>query len=315
MPFKRSDFLKTAASIGVASAAGGLAVSPARAQSKSLRIITWSHFVPSFDTWFDPFAKKWGDSKGISVTVDHISYKDLVTRATAEVAAGSGHDLSFFLAPPSAFEPHVLDLTDITQEAQQRYGPMVPLVRKSTYNPHTKKVYGFSAGWTVDPGDYLKSAWSKAGKPEGPSSWEDLLTYGLRIKSDYPSMQIPIGVGMSEGIDSNMAMRALLWSYGGTVQDANENVTLYSEQTIKAVEFGAKLFQQVINPAVLSWNAASNNQALNAQQTSYILNSISAYRTAQADKLPVANDIFFVPALKGPTGIALNSEHVMGIWV
>src|SRR5207253_2526196 len=70
-----------------------------------------------------------------------------------------------------------------------------------------------------------------------------------------------------------------------------------------------------MNPAVLSWNAASNNQALNAKQTAYILNSISAYRTAQDNKLPVADDIFFVPALKGPHGTGWASEHVMGIYV
>ena len=70
-----------------------------------------------------------------------------------------------------------------------------------------------------------------------------------------------------------------------------------------------------MNPAVLSWNAASNNQALNARQTAYILNSISAYRTAQDNKLPVADDIYFVPALKGPRGTRWASEHVMGIYV
>src|SRR5947208_3888768 len=69
-----------------------------------------------------------------------------------------------------------------------------------------------------------------------------------------------------------------------------------------------------MNPSVMSWNAASNNQALNARQTGYILNSISAYRTAQDNKLPVADDIFFVPALKGPRGTQGASEHVMGIY-
>jgi multiple sugar transport system substrate-binding protein len=66
---------------------------------------------------------------------------------------------------------------------------------------------------------------------------------------------------------------------------------------------------------VLSWNAASNNQAFNAQETSYILNSISAYRTAQDNKLPVLENYFFVPALKGPTGIQVASEHVMSGYV
>jgi len=91
-------------------------------------------------------------------------------------------------------------------------------------------------------------------------------------------------------------------------------VVLKSDQALAALEFGVRLFKAGMNPAVLSWNAASNNQALNARQTAYILNSISAYRTAQDNKLPVADDIFFVPALKGPRGTQWASEHVMGIY-
>src|SRR5207249_1300172 len=80
------------------------------------------------------------------------------------------------------------------------------------------------------------------------------------------------------------------------------------------LEFGVRLFKAGMNPSVMSWNAASNNQALNARQTGYILNSISAYRTAQDNKLPVADDIFFVPALREPRGTRWASEHVMGIY-
>src|SRR3989449_5891190 len=36
---------------------------------------------------------------------------------------------------------------------------------------------------------------------------------------------------------------------------------------------------------------------------------------SQDNKLPVADDIFFVPALKGPRGTGWASEHVMGIYV
>ncbi len=111
-----------------------------------------------------------------------------------------------------------------------------------------------------------------------------------------------------------MATRAMLWSFGASIQDKDENVVLNSEQTVKAVEYGTQLFREVMTPAVLSWNAASNNQALNARQTAYILNSISAYRAAQDNRLPVAPDIFFTPALKGPTR-AQVATHVMGVWV
>ncbi|HEX9393090.1 MAG TPA: hypothetical protein VF923_00475, partial [Gemmatimonadales bacterium] len=115
-------------------------------------------------------------------------------------------------------------------------------------------------------------------------------------------------------LDSNMAARAMLWSFDGSIQDANENVVLKSDQALEALTFGARLFKVGMTPAVFSWNAASNNQALNARQTGYILNSISAYRTAQDNKLAVADDTFFVPALKGPRGTGWASEHVMGIY-
>jgi len=134
--------------------------------------------------------------------------------------------------------------------------------------------------------------------PDGPVTWEDLVKAAPLIKGKHPEIQIPIGIGMSQELDSNMAARAMVWSFDGSIQDANENVVLKSDHTLEALEFGVRLFKAGMNPSVMSWNAASNNQALNARQTGYILNSISAYRTAQDNKLPVADDIFFVPALK-----------------
>src|SRR5262249_2756373 len=90
------DFLKTS---GVAAGAAGLApalsapfVSTALAQTKTLKVLQWSHFVPQFDTWFDGFAKGWGKQNGITVTVDHIPHLEEPARAAAEVAAGAGQD-------------------------------------------------------------------------------------------------------------------------------------------------------------------------------------------------------------------------------
>ena len=62
------------------------------------------------------------------------------------------------------------------------------------------------------------------------------------------------------------------------------------------------LFQSAMTPEVFSWNAASNNQLLAAGQASYILNSISAYRTAQGTQAEVALDIFLGKPLVGPAG-------------
>src|SRR6266496_924054 len=308
----RREFVTT-----TGAAAAAVALGPTiliRRAQKTLKIMQWSHFVPAYDTWFDQYAKTWGTQKGVEVTVDHIALADLTTRANSEVAAQQGHDLFQFLSPPGAFEPQVLDMADVVRDAERAHGPLIDLCKRATYNPVTRKWFGFSDNWVPDPGDYLKSIWTEIGMPDGPKTWEDLVTAGPQIHAKHPEIQIPIGIGMSQELDTNMASRAMLWSFDGSIQDANENVVLKSDQALEALNFAKRLYEAGMTPAVLSWNAASNNQALNARQTSYILNSISAYRTAQDNKLPVADDIFFVPALKGPRGTRWASEHVMGIY-
>jgi multiple sugar transport system substrate-binding protein len=301
---------------GAAATAAGptILVRDARAAGQ-LKILQWSHFVPAYDKWFDPWAKEWGAKRGLDVTVDHVGFADVVPRATAEVAAQSGHDIHMFLGLASAFEEHVIDLGDVVGTLEKKYGKQVELARRSTYNPHTKKQFALSDMWVPDPGNYHKKVWTQIEMPNGPVTYEDLVKAAPLIKKVAPQMQIPIGVGLSQDIDSNMAVRNILWCHGGSIQDKDSNVVLNSPETLHALEYAKRLYSVGMTQAVLSWNAASNNQAFNAQETAYILNSISAYRTAQDNKLPVLEHYFFVPALKGPTGVQLASEHVMSGYV
>ena len=311
----RRRFLIEGAGVLAATAVGPTILTRRVAAARSLKILQWSHFVPAYDQWFDPWAKRWGASRGIDVVVDHVSFADVVPRATAEVAAQSGHDIHMFLGLASAFEEHVVDLGDVVRAVEQKHGPTVDLVTRSTYNPFTKKQFAVSDMWVPDPGNYVKPVWAEIGMANGPSTWDDLVKAAPDIKKTHPEIQIPIGIGLSQDIDSNMAVRNILWCHGASVQDDKGNVVLGSPETLRALEYAKRLFAAGMNPAVLSWNAASNNQAFNAKQTAYILNSISAYRTAQDNKLPIADQAFFVPALKGPTGIQFASEHVMSGYV
>ena len=75
MPTRRQFLLRGGALVAAGAAASvtgpTVLVRSARAADKTLRILQWSHFVPAYDKWFDPWAKAWGQSKGIEVTVDH----------------------------------------------------------------------------------------------------------------------------------------------------------------------------------------------------------------------------------------------------
>ncbi|HEV3505412.1 MAG TPA: extracellular solute-binding protein [Actinomycetes bacterium] len=284
---------------------------PSAKLSGDLKILLWSHFVPSHDDWFAPFAQDWGKKVGVNVTVDHIDNAQIPTRIAAEIQAGQGHDLIQYIAPLSQFEPSVNNLKDVTDEATSRWGQQLELCKQSSFNPATGVYYAYSPGWVPDPGDYRVSLWQGVGLPNGPTTWDELLEGGTEIKKTKGTQ---LGIGMSQEIDSNMAGRALMWSYGASVQDENERVVINSDETVAAVEFMNKLFKGAMTDEVFSWNAASNNQGLIAGKLSYILNSISAWRTAQGANPDVANDIGFVPALRGPAD-ARAAQHVLYNWI
>src|SRR5262249_49187998 len=96
----RRDFVKTA---GVGGASAALLTildarqAPAQIKGTTLRLLQWSHFVPAYDTWFDNFVKEWGDKNGVKVRVDRIPHLELPSRIAAEFAAGTGHDLIYFV--------------------------------------------------------------------------------------------------------------------------------------------------------------------------------------------------------------------------
>jgi multiple sugar transport system substrate-binding protein len=314
----RREFLRTTGAATLVAAAGPLLAACGgggggeSSGSGQLRILQWSHFVPKYDDWFDGYVKQWGDKNGTTVTVDHIDLADLGARTTAEINAGQGHDLIELLSPPSAYEPSVQDLTDVNGEAQKKYGDQLTLCKNSTFNPATSVYYGFCHGWVPDPGDYRKSQWEKAGMPDGPSTWQELLDGGTQINQQ---QKVRMGIGMSQEIDSNMAARALIWSFGGSIQDENENVVFNSPETIDAVDYMGQLFKSTMTNEVFSWTASSNNEGLISGELSYILNSISAYRSAQDATPEVADDVFFTKALTGPSGSGFASSHVIPIYI
>ncbi|CAM5206492.1 hypothetical protein CDEF62S_06182 [Castellaniella defragrans] len=308
----RRRVLKAGGLAGLAAIGAPLFPLNAFAADKTLKILQWSHFVPSYDKWFDGFAKAWGEANGVQVIVDHINIADLVTTTTSEMSANSGHDI-IELGPEAAqFTPNVLDMADINQEAVKKLGERFGIIERVSYNPVVKQWYAFCHGWTVDCGDYRKSLWDKAGMPNGPTTYEELLKVGEKIRKE---QGVGVGIGMSQELDSNMVARSILWSWGASVQDENDNVILGQgknrELAIEAVKYMVELYHRTMSPAVFAWNAASNNQDLIAGKASYIVNSISAYRSAQATKPDIAKDVYFLGPLAGPTGQAWANVHVL----
>jgi multiple sugar transport system substrate-binding protein len=305
----RRKLLQVAGTAGVAASLGVHRRAFGQGKKK-LKIVQWNHFVPGYDKWFNgTYIKQWGDKNNTEVTVDNVGIPALNPTAAAEVSAQKGHDLFMFLWPRPVYENDVIDHKEIYDECEKKYGKPVDLAIKSTYNPKTKKYHGFSDSYVPDPINYRKDLWDDIGMK--PDTWDDIRVGGAKIKQ---KTGIPVGIGLSAEIDTAMAMRAVLYSFGGSVQDPSGNLVINSKPTLEAVKFVKALYTECMTPEVLAWDASSNNRAMLSGKSSLVLNAISVTRTAENDKMPISEKIWLAKAAKGPVR-RQGLEHVMSVYV
>jgi multiple sugar transport system substrate-binding protein len=310
----RRDFLRATGTGALAVGVGAHVSRPrlARAAMKKLRILNWNHFVPAYDEWFNKkYTVEWGQKNDTDVTVDNIGLAGINARAAAEVSAQKGHDLFLFNWPPPSFEEQTVDMKDVYQELERKFGKPIDLAVKSTYNPKTKKYFAFSPSFTPDPVNYRQDLFGEVGMAGGPKTWDEVRIKGAEIKK---KRNVPVGVGLANEIDTGMAMRTIMYAFGSHEQDAQGNLVLNSKQTLEAIKFVKALFTEAMTPEVFTWDASSNNRAMIAGTISLALNAISITRTAEKDNPEISKKIQLTKALRGPTR-AIGLEHVMQCYV
>ena len=285
-----------------------------RQLSGELRIMQWAHFVPAYDQWLDnTYVKRWGEANDVEVKVDHINNALLYSTGASQVAAQSGHDLFWFISPPSTFQKQVVPVTDIVQEVSRKLGPMSRVARKSTYNPKTKQFYGFPDDYAPDPVQYRRSYLQEAGV--SLNSWESLRQGAPKLKA----IGHPVGLGMSNEIDSNMMLTSLLYCYGGFIQNEENRIVIGQganrKGAIEALTVMRDIYRNGMSDEVFAWTAASNNQAFLAGRLSVALNAISIARSAEnSGNTSLSDDTWLSSIPRGPV-TRLGNEHVMGVFV
>jgi multiple sugar transport system substrate-binding protein len=282
--------------------------------SGELRIMQWAHFVPAYDQWLDnTYVKQWGEANDVEVKVDHINNALLYSTGASEVAAQSGHDLFWFISPPATFQKQVVPVDDIVQEVTKKLGPMSKVAKKSTYNPKTKHFYGFPDDYAPDPVQYRKSFLEQTGV--SLNTWEDLRKGAPKLKA----IGHPVGLGMSNEIDSNMMLTSLLYCYGGFIQDEQNRIVIGQgsnrKGAIEALKVMRDIYKNGMSDEVFAWTAASNNQAFLAGRLSMALNAISIERSAEQSGNQALSDDSWLAAIPRGPAVRLGNEHVMGVFV
>src|SRR6476646_4130992 len=312
----RRRFLKDA---GLTLAAAGTApvpfkpfVSRALAADTALSIVQWAHFVPEYDIWFDKFAKDWGEKNKIAVTVDHVPVQNIPARAAAEASAQSGHDLFGFNGAGGAhlYRKFFIDVADLVKETEKKYGKVTTIGKQLGYNADDGSWSAFPDFYINFPGMYQKTLWGEIGML--PDTWDNLRIGGAKLKAKGH----PVGLSLGHSNDPSTTWRGLLWSYGAAEQDeAGKKIVLNSKEAVEATKYAAALYKEAMTGDVLSWNDSSNNQYIVSGVGSYIINPISAYRTAQKANKKLADDIYVSKPPKGPTKQIMGAaSEFYGIW-
>src|SRR5215813_9042901 len=248
-------------------------ISKALADTKSVSIVQWSHFVPEYDKWFDQFAKDWGTKNNISVTVDHIPVANVAARAAAEASAQSGHDLFGWNGAGGAhlYRKFLVDVTSLVEATEKKHGKVTTIGRQLAFNQDDKTWSAFPDYYINFPAMYRKSMWDEIGMK--PDSWDDVRVGGAKLKAKGH----PVGISLGHSNDPETTWRGLLWSFGGAEQDeAGKKVTLNSKETVEAVKCVSSLYKEAMTSDVLCWADASNNQYVDSGVSALFVNPIWA---------------------------------------
>jgi multiple sugar transport system substrate-binding protein len=160
-----------------------------------------------------------------------------------------------------------------------------------------------------DPVNWRKDLWDDVGVV--PDSWEKILDGGRKIKQKH---NIPVGIGLAQELDTAMAMRTIMYSFGAHEQDSAGYLAINSKNTVEAVKFVKALFQEAMTPEVFTWDPSSNNRAMLAGTISLALNAISITRTGEKDNPAFTEKVRLAKAVAGPVR-RIGLEHVMDVYV
>jgi multiple sugar transport system substrate-binding protein len=305
----RRAFLRTGGQV-VVGLTGVLGRAPASWAARELSILTAVNYAPSSDIKLDELAKRFSQAAGVTTRVAHVQSVQMPAKLSAELMARGGHDIvSLEMHYPWLFQPGLADVSDLCNDLARKHGEWYPFLKEhaSVRGQWLGVPYLFSSF----PGSHRIDLFERVAE-RAPDTWEDLLRAGRKLKK----LGHPVGFAISQTTDSVTTLYSILWCYGAKdVAEDGRTVAINSRQTEAAVDYVQALYTDAMDPAVLSWDNASNNQWLNSGKGAWIHNPISHYVVAKEKKMPVADLTGFHLTPAGPAGRhTVGVPRSLGIW-
>jgi len=282
---------------------------------KQLRILQWSHFVPSYDTWVDQYVADWGTKNKVDASIDHINTDDLPARMAAEIAAKGGHDLIEMNGQilTYLYEKQLEDMGDVVDFAVKKWGAVEPIGERLA------KVNGRWVGW---PNYYIaitpqlrKDLFQQYGYDyKNVKTWDQFLEVGAKGKAAGHSA----GLAISHCNDANHNWRAIMWAFGASeVGSDGKTITVDAPEMRTFLKFTQEFYNRANNPDVFAWDNLGDNKWLASGTGIYIHDALSSMRSVQGPNPSLYNNLEMVGPVGGPKkpdGISMPDANVYVIW-
>lgn len=310
--------LLTAAGAGVAGAAAlkivapwEVGVAPAQIKGTTLRILTWNHFVPAFDTWFDQFAADWGKANDVTVRVDHNPQLQLPARIASEAAAGAGHDIFLFQGQIliTLYYQNMVDITDLVERLGKEHGGW--LLSARNLGVVNGRWYGYPDFYICIPMLYRKDLLDENGFTV-PDNWDGWRAVGRTLKAKGHQA----GMAVSHCNDANHNWRAVSYDFGVKESDPSGKEILWDSKELReAMRYGKALWEETMTSEVFSWDDASDNRLLDSSVAVWIHDAISAMRSIEKPNPTLYAKVEIANEPLGPKGrFNVVDSNVYGIW-
>ena len=280
------------------------------AQKREINVLTTANYVPASDKKLEEQVQEFAKQAGVTVKVDHLRSEQMPAKLAAEVTTQSGHDvIELDLMAAWLHQANLVDVSDLAGAVTKDLGDFYQFGPESAFV--NGRWLGIPYFWISLPSSYRKDLFDQVGE-KPPDTWEELLRAGKPLKK----LGHPVGVAISQCTDAVQSMLSILWSYGGKVMEADgSTIALNSKETAQSIEYVKVLYNETMEPEVLSWDNAGNNRFMIAGKGSWIQNPSSHYITAKTSKLKVAEQIYFHQTPAGPHGRhTVVNLRSMGVW-
>jgi ABC-type glycerol-3-phosphate transport system substrate-binding protein len=284
MKVTRREFVTVVGGAGLAVAGGMLKFPRPASAAATLRLVAHSSYNEDSDKAITKIGTEFAAKHNATFVGEFIDQPEVAAKLTAEEQAQSGHDIVDLQDNlPAIHKNFLVPLDDVVADITKEFGPFYPVAKNSGYVDG----HWLSLPWlgnselAVYRSDYFAQVDEKP-----PATWNDLLRAATKLKK----AGHPVGIAISSTEDSNAALYPLLWSFGGSITDAQGRLAINSPATNAAIDYVRKLAAQM-EPAVYSWDDSSNNKYILSGRGAYTINAPSIYLKAKHDKMAFANAV------------------------